>query len=75
MTVASQIMMGLLIAIISGILVHVFDGTKKVSQTHCNERRQACNQLVIQRLKSIEEKIDRHLCEHQSCTHNRSIEN
>lgn len=59
-----QVMGGLIIAIVSGILGKSLGGYNKVSKDQCGERRQACSKLIITKLDSIERLVRDHIDHH-----------
>lgn len=49
---------GVVITGVGGFLGHYLGARGKVDNEHCNERRTACNTLVVQKLKNLDTKID-----------------
>jgi hypothetical protein len=48
---------GMLVAVIAGLVGNFIGGHNKVSNTHCNERRKGCNNVIVVELRSMNEQI------------------
>ena len=57
----TQILAAAIIAIVSGLIGKAIGGYKKVSVQQCSERRVACNQLILEKLDSLEKIIQAHI--------------
>ena len=58
MDYTTQMIGGLLIAVVSGILGKFIGSSDKVTEKHCSERQEACQKLLIVKIDNIGKKVD-----------------
>ena len=49
---------GICVAVVSGAAGKYIGSNGKVSDDHCKEKQEACQNLVIVKMKNIEDKVD-----------------
>jgi len=55
---SEQILGAIVIALISGIIGNVIGSKDSVKKSICDERRAACNKLLIQKIENLSDKVD-----------------
>ena len=58
MDYTTQIIGGLLIAVVSGIIGKLLGSSGKVAEKHCDERQASCQRLLIEKIDNVGKKVD-----------------
>ena len=54
----TTILGGVLIAVTSGTIGKYIGGNNKISESHCDEKRRSCQDLLISKIDNIGKKVD-----------------
>lgn len=60
----TMVLGSLVVALVSGIAGKFVGSYNKVSSSQCGERRQACNNIIIEKLDSLRKLLEQHISDH-----------
>lgn len=58
MSVLEILLSGLAISIVSGVIGSVLTSKGRVEESHCIERRNSCQRLLLEKIDNLSEKFD-----------------